>query len=108
MEKTQRNQRIVNLAREQYAKAGEIEFDSDAAVSEGDDNGAYVQAWVWVSFEGEGELDKEVDDEAAEYLTVPASKIETCCFQNCGKPATAKRGGEVYFPMCDEHMALTA
>jgi len=29
-------------------KDGDIEFDGDAAVSFGDDNGAYVQAWVWI------------------------------------------------------------
>jgi hypothetical protein len=31
-----------------YAKDGEIEIDSDAAISKGDDPGAYVAAWVWV------------------------------------------------------------
>lgn len=29
-------------------KEGELEIDSTALVSEGDDTGAYVQAWIWV------------------------------------------------------------
>tara|TARA_R110000868_G_scaffold307677_1_gene569333 strand:- start:703 stop:978 length:276 start_codon:yes stop_codon:yes gene_type:complete len=32
--------------------------DAHVMVSEGEDNGAYVRAWVWVSFEGTP-LDKE-------------------------------------------------
>ena len=35
-------------ARKLYHQDGQIEIDSDARVSMGDDNGAYVQAWVWV------------------------------------------------------------
>ena len=34
-------------AKEQY-KEGELEIDDDAVVSPGDDDGAYVQAWIWV------------------------------------------------------------
>lgn len=34
----------VDLCRE-----GDLEVDGDALVSEGDDSGCYVQAWVWVS-----------------------------------------------------------
>jgi hypothetical protein len=50
--------RIFELA-SQYAKEGEIEFDciGPEDISEGDDNGAYVRAWFWVSFEGT-DLDK--------------------------------------------------
>lgn len=36
-------------ARELYHKDGEIEIDDEPAVSLGDDPGAYVAAWVWVS-----------------------------------------------------------
>lgn len=46
-----RRQDIIELACEQRS-AGDLEIDDDAKVSEGDDNGAYVQAWVWVSFDG--------------------------------------------------------
>lgn len=28
-----------------------------------------------------------------------------CCFERCGKPATHKVGGEVYYPMCTDHAA---
>lgn len=53
-----RGPRIVDLAKMQCHKDGECEVDDGAAVSEGNDNGAYVQAWVWVDFEGT-DLDKE-------------------------------------------------
>ncbi len=36
------------LARENYQRDGEIEIDDNAVVSRGDDNGAYVAAWLWV------------------------------------------------------------
>jgi len=32
-------------------KDGELEVDDNAKISKGDDAGAYVQAWVWVSDE---------------------------------------------------------
>ena len=35
-------------ARELYHEEGEIEVDSEAYVSIGDSDGAYVAAWVWV------------------------------------------------------------
>lgn len=47
-----RRQRILDLARATLAREGELEFDDDAIASEGDDNGAYLQAWVWVDFDG--------------------------------------------------------
>ncbi len=55
--------RIVELARSQYAREGEIEIDDDAEVSfahdhergepchNADPDGAYVQAWLWVDLE---------------------------------------------------------
>ncbi len=52
---------IVQLAKAQYHREGELEFDDDAMVSEGDDNGAYVRCWRWVSFSGTP-LDKEVEE----------------------------------------------
>jgi len=59
---------------------GETEIDGNATVSMGDDDGAYVQAWVWVSDdqmrrlgyvesgteEGEDEGAEGTDDQAAE------------------------------------------
>jgi hypothetical protein len=38
-------------AKELYHEEGEIEVDGDAAVSLGNDDGAYVTAWVWVPLE---------------------------------------------------------
>lgn len=35
-------------ARELYSLNGEIEVDSNAIISRGDDPGAFVAAWVWV------------------------------------------------------------
>ena len=58
--KPSRKQRILALAsQDPKLRDGELELDSDAKVSEGDDNGAYVQAWMWVPFEGT-DLDKEI------------------------------------------------
>lgn len=39
-------------ARDLHQEEGEVEIDDDAVISYGDDYGAYVQAWVWVSNEG--------------------------------------------------------
>ncbi len=44
-------------ARAEYHREGEVEIDDNAVISRGDDAGAYVQAWVWVSDE-EVRLDK--------------------------------------------------
>lgn len=52
-----RRQAILELAKATLAREGELEFDDDTIVSEGDDNGAYLQAWAWVDFGGTS-LDK--------------------------------------------------
>lgn len=36
-------------AAQKYAIDGELEFDDDAKVSFGDDPGAYVQCWRWIT-----------------------------------------------------------
>mgnify|MGYP006899559944 CR=1 FL=1 len=60
-----RDQKIIDLAIEQCLFTdGETELGNEgdtAMVSEGDDNGAYVRAWVWVSFAGT-DLDKETGE----------------------------------------------
>lgn len=48
----ERHSKIVYLAREKYEREGEVEIDANAKLSEGSDNGTYVQAWVWVDFAG--------------------------------------------------------
>ena len=55
---TEYHERVRALARDKFEREGELEIDNNAVVSDGDDNGAYVQAWVWVPFDGT-ELDKE-------------------------------------------------
>jgi len=49
---------IIDLAREQHPQAGVIEIHDNATLSEGNDNGCYVAAWVWVEFAGT-KFDKE-------------------------------------------------
>ena len=47
-------------AQEEYQKDGEVEFDDDAEVSQSripGNEGAYVQAWVWVEFPEEKPMD---------------------------------------------------
>lgn len=39
---------IRSAAKERYESAGALEIDPDAIVSISEDDGAYVQAWVWV------------------------------------------------------------
>jgi hypothetical protein len=55
-----RRAKIIDLAIEQHGMGEDCDVDSDAIVSEGDDNGCYVSAWVWVNFEGT-DLDKETE-----------------------------------------------
>lgn len=38
----------IEQAQKEYGREGECEIDDDACVSQSDDGGAYVQAWVWV------------------------------------------------------------
>jgi len=57
--KSPRDQKILDLARQnENLRDGELELDDNAIISEGEDNGAYVQVWMWVPFDGTP-LDKE-------------------------------------------------
>lgn len=59
--KKTRRERIFELARKNpMLRDGELELDENAKtkISEGDDNGAYIQAWMWVSFD-DTDLDKD-------------------------------------------------
>jgi hypothetical protein len=40
-------------AKELYHQDGQIEVDGNARISRGDDEGAYVEAWVWVPLKEE-------------------------------------------------------
>lgn len=55
---SERHRRIVLIAQDRRSTDTDVDIDIVARVSEGDDNGAYVQAWVWVDFAGT-EFDKE-------------------------------------------------
>jgi len=51
-----RKQLFITRAKRQWHKDGEVEIDDTAAVTELEPgNGAYVQAWVWVSDPEAGE-----------------------------------------------------
>jgi hypothetical protein len=68
---SEREKQIIALAKEHYegssqASDGDINVDDDAVVSEGEENGAYVAAWVWVRFAG-----TPLDKEAATTATKP-------------------------------------
>jgi hypothetical protein len=54
---------IIELAREQREIEGAVEIDDNALLSEGNDNGYYVQAWVWVDF-ARTKFDKEKGEES--------------------------------------------
>lgn len=54
------NEEFIQAARDQYGCDGEIEIDEGAPVSRGSDNGAYVQAWVWVQDDHPSENDEEI------------------------------------------------
>jgi hypothetical protein len=60
---TSRYDKIVAECRDEWASFDEIDIDALPVISEGDDNGCYVQAWAWVSFDGVEGLDKEAEEE---------------------------------------------
>lgn len=51
-------QTAQQLARERFHEPGVLEIDEDPDIADGNSNGLYVQAWVWVDFAGTP-LDKE-------------------------------------------------
>jgi len=70
-----RRVKIVELAGEQgWVTDGEVEIDADARLSEGNDNGCYVSAWVWCPFEGT-EFDTECEDDEPECLEVSDEEL---------------------------------
>lgn len=50
-------------ARIQYGTEGMIEIDENAPVSRGADDGAYVQAWLWVDSDSPSEDQETGEDE---------------------------------------------
>ena len=49
------------MAGVEHEDEGTLEIDDHPQISESPENGAYVAAWVWVSF-ADTELDKELDE----------------------------------------------
>lgn len=81
---SKRRAAIVALAKEQYHRDGEVEVDDGAKLSEGDDNGCYVAAWVWVDFAGT-EFDKEDDGERISTYCGSMTRAElTAHVKECG------------------------
>lgn len=58
---SKRRAAIIEMARKRYVGDGEVKVDDDARLSEGQDNGTYVQTWVWVDFYGTP-LDKKPNE----------------------------------------------
>ena len=85
-----RRRAIIEIAREQKQKEGFLEIDDGAQVSEGDDNGCYVAAWVWVEFAGT-RFDK----------VKTACETEKCdrCGEACTEIIGCPRGAEIC-PTC--------
>ena len=52
---------IIEMARQERQSEGAVEIDDNAQLSEGTDNGCYVQAWVWVDFAGT-QFDRHVEE----------------------------------------------
>lgn len=81
-EAEERRVALVAMADDAHSDEGAVEVDDCAQVSElpvgdpGKENGAYVQAWVWVSFEGtpfdESEKDNITEDDQTEADTTEA------------------------------------
>ena len=55
---------IVDLARAQREQEGLVEIDANATLSEGNQNGCYLAAWVWVDFAGT-RFDKQTEEHDA-------------------------------------------
>ncbi len=63
IESEERRFEIIELAREQRQEEGLVEIDDDARLSEGNDNGCYVAAWVWVDF-ADTKFDKQMEEKS--------------------------------------------
>jgi hypothetical protein len=63
-EEAARRLAIIDLAHDQHCSE-EIDIDGDSRISDGDDNGCYVSAWLWVDFSDTpfDKGDDEDDDE---------------------------------------------
>jgi hypothetical protein len=65
-----------------HGKEGELEIDDNARVSKGDDDGAYVEAWIWVSDE-DAELGERCDECDALIPTSEPSEVNEHHAESC-------------------------
>ena len=54
IDKLDADEKYRTAARTQYGNGDDVEIDRDATVSIGDDPGAFVQAWLWVTDDDAG------------------------------------------------------
>jgi hypothetical protein len=75
-----RRLQVIELAREQRGEEGAVEIDDCAELSEGNDNGCYVRAWVWVDFDGTkfNKLADEGSRDKCDACRQPVSKVIGC------------------------------
>ena len=64
---------IIELARNQHQQDVEVEIDDNAQLSEGNDNGCYVEAWFWVGFSGTP-FDKDKEENHERHETTKTTK----------------------------------
>lgn len=57
-EREARRVALIEMARQEYSDSATVQIDDSAQLSEGLDNGVFVQAWVWVPLAGT-QYDKE-------------------------------------------------
>jgi len=55
---------------QEYAQEGDLEFDADSIVSMGEDHGAYVSGFKWISFD-DTPLDEEADSDEGDVAAQP-------------------------------------
>jgi len=101
------DERYRKRAKEAHGVDGGIEFDDMCKVSKGDDNGAYVQAWVWVDAEEPKEDDGELPCERSPDSDTDGTPAWNCdndhtgCLWNDGHN-TCMHPGESLSPLEDE------
>ena len=60
------------MAKDEYQDGGTLEIDSNAVVSISEDNGAYIQAWVWVSNPPCKDCGEDIEGEPAFFMGTSA------------------------------------
>ena len=53
----------IRIAREKHQSEGTLEIDDNAVISQAEETGAYVQAWVWVDNPNYNPEDEEDEEE---------------------------------------------